>query len=420
MNSASSETSNAAAEPSNAAAPDAAAEPSDAPAGFEMHKTRVGMDDGRTLSYYDFAPRNQQPPYLEAHQAAAREHPPTGPRVMPQPPEMRWNAPLGEWTVFAPNRMSRVQLPSKDACPLCPGVLELPLPYQVAVFENRSPSMSFVPSEVVFPEQQAAPDVTQRREPARGRCDLVVYSQKHASKLAEMPVEEVYCLIEAWRDRYQELIALPEIEAVTIFENKGRDAGMTLDHPHGQIYSFPFLPPILQKQWEFSVQEAATSTGASGWDRIIDKELRDQERLIAQTPGFVAAMPYYARYPFEVHIWARRAGVSSLLEMQPQERRELAGVLKNVICRYENLWPGSPFGFPTLMLMQQMSKRPGSERFRFHIEFLPLQRAPDKLKFRASVESGAGTFLNDSLPESQAALLRQAEPKAIALPNIVF
>lgn len=390
------------------------------PTPFQMHKTRVAMDDGRTLSYYDFAPKDAQPPYLSQHQAAAAEHPAGGPRVMPSPPEMRWNAPLGEWTVFAPNRMSRVQLPSKDACPLCPGVLELPLPYQVAIFENRSPSMSYVPPHIVFPEQYNARDVTQMREPARGRCDLVVYSQQHASKMADMPVEEIYCLLEAWRDRYAELIALPEIEAVTIFENKGREAGMTLDHPHGQIYSFPFLPPILQKQWEFSVAEAATSTCESGWERIIQKELRDQERILAQTPGFLAAMPYYARYPFEVHIWARREGVSSLLEMEPQERRELAAVLKNIVCRYENLWPGSTYGFPTLMLMQQMSKREGSERFRFHIEFLPLQRAPDKLKYRASVESGAGTFLNDSLPETQATLLREVEPQAVTLPNIVF
>jgi UDPglucose--hexose-1-phosphate uridylyltransferase len=413
--------------PATAAATLADADSAAAPTRYAMHKTRVAMGDGRTLNYYDFAPEGENPPHLDAHQSAASANPAGGPRALAVPPEMRWNPTLGEWTVFAPNRMSRVQLPSKDSCPLCPGVLELPLPYQVAIFENRSPSMAFVPPETVFPEEDST-DFAQRRAPARGRCDIVVYSPRHEGKMAEMSGEEIYCLIEAWRDRYAELIALPEIEAVTIFENKGRDAGMTLDHPHGQIYAFPFLPPLLQKQWEFSLADtSSTSPSTSGapdnWQAILDKEERDEVRIIAQTPGFLAAMPYYARYPFEVHIWARRAGVSSLVEMKPQERRELAAILGHVTRRYENVFPGSPFGFPTLMLMQQMSPLSGrahAEKFRFHIEFLPLQRAADKLKFRASVESGAGTFLNDSLPEAQAALLRQAPPHDLTLPNIVF
>ncbi len=174
-----------------------------------MTKTRVAMDDGRTLNYYDFAPQTQQPPFLKIHQEAAEKNPAPGPRVMPSPPEMRWNPTLGEWTVFAPSRMSRVQLPSKDSCPLCPGVLELPLPYQVAIFENRSPSMSFVPPEVSFEQDENT--LIRRREPARGRCDIVVYSQEHEAKMALMSVEDILCLIEAWRDRYGELIALDEV-----------------------------------------------------------------------------------------------------------------------------------------------------------------------------------------------------------------
>ena len=383
---------------------------------YQMSKTRVAMDDGRTLNYYDFAPQGQQPPFLEIHQKAAQENPAPGPRVMPSPPEMRWNPTLGEWTVFAPSRMSRVQLPSKDSCPLCPGVLELPLAYQVAIFENRSPSMSFVPPEIEFDRDENT--LIRRREPARGRCDIVVYSQEHEAKMALMSVDDILCLIEAWRDRYGELIALDEVQYVSIFENKGREAGMTLDHPHGQIYSFPFLPPLLKAQWEAT--RHAADNGQDLWSQIIEREIQDEKRIIAQSEGFVAGVPYYARYPFEVHIWARRTGVSSLLQMNGRERGELASMLQMIVRRYENLWPSSTIDFPSLMLMQQMAKLDGAEDFRFHIEFLPLQRSEEKLKYRASIESGTGTFLNDALPEAQAQMIREAAPHELQTSSIRF
>ena len=193
---------------------------------------------------------------------------------------------------------------------------------------------------------------------------------------------------------------------------------MTLDHPHGQIYAFPFLPPQLKAQWE------STQQTPDLWAQILDKELQDEAdgngRIIAQTDGFIAGVPYFARYPYEVHLWARRAGVHSLSQMNAGERRELAAMIQLVVRRYENLFPDSSIDFPTLMLMQQISEQPNCENFRFHIEWLPLQRSAEKLKYRASIESGTGTFLNDSLPETQAAQLKALEPTTPQLPSIMF
>ncbi|BCM89873.1 galactose-1-phosphate uridylyltransferase [Abditibacteriota bacterium] len=386
------------------------------PTPYKLQKTDVRMDDGRTLSYYDYAALEQTPPFLELHQGAAQTDPPTGQRVLEKASEMRWNPTRAEWTVYAAHRMNRVQLPSRDACPICPGVLELPLNYQIAIFENRSPSLSYVPGDVSIPDPREAFELT---VPARGRADMVVYSQDHDGRFAWMALSDVYALVEAWRDRYSQHIALPEVEFVSIFENKGREAGMTLDHPHGQIYAFPFLPPYLEKQWGQTQLFGEKNGGL--WNQVVEKELKDESRIIAQTDGFLAAMPFYARYPYEVHIWAKRDGVSSLLEMTPQERRELAGIMQNIAQRYENLWgKDAVYGFPTLMLMQQLSKQLGAERFRFHIEFYPLQRSPEKLKYRASIETGTGTFLNDALPENQAAELRAAAPHDVALPDVIF
>lgn len=381
---------------------------------YQMTKTPVGMDDGRTILYYDFAPRDAQPEYLAQHQDASHQNPPPGPRLLPHPSEMRWDPTRGEWVVFAAHRMNRPNLPAPDACPLCPGILEIPLPYQVVIFENRAPSLSNAADMSTPTVEQPSRDVFELTQVARGHCDMVVYSQQHNSKLPLMPVNEIYCLVEAWRDRYAELIALPNVRFVSILENKGRDAGMTLDHPHGQIYAMPFLPPIQQQQWQ------QTQSQRYLWQRVIDKELKDGRRIIAQTDGFLAAQPFYARFPYEVHIWAKREGVNSLLEMTPQERRELAGMLKHITQRYDNLWPGNKFGFPTLMLMHQLSEMDGCDAFRFHIEFYPLQRSPDKLKYRASIETGTGTFLNDALPEAQAPELAKVDPREVELPTILF
>lgn len=378
-----------------------------------MTKIPVGMDDGRTLNYYGFAPADTSPEYFALHQQAAHDNPAPGPRTLPHLSEMRWNPTLGEWVVYAAHRMSRPMLPSPDACPLCPGILEIPLPYQIAIFENRAPALSNL-HLATTPEREVDDGVFELTKTAHGHCDMVVYSQNHQGKLALMPPDEILFLVEAWRDRYQQLCAFSGTRFVAIMENKEREAGMTLDHPHGQIYAFTFLPPIIQKQYEQTLAQPRL------WQHIIEKELRDQSRIIAQTDGFLAAMPFYARYPYEVHIWAKRAGVSSLVEMTPQERRELAGILGNVTARYENLWPDAKYQFPTLMLMQQLTNMPRAEDFRFHIEFYPLQRSPDKMKYRASIESGAGTFLNDALPENQAAELQDALPQKIELPSIIF
>jgi hypothetical protein len=166
---------------------------------YQIHKTPVAMDDGRTLNYYDYGPVGETPSYLGLHQSAARGYPAGPPRRLEHPPVMRWNPTLDEWTVYAANRMGRVQLPSKESCPLCPGILELPLPYQVAIFENRSPAMAYVYEDQPKPP---SPDGLELTEWARGRCDLVAYSEQHNSKLAAMSLTDIYGLVEAWRDRY--------------------------------------------------------------------------------------------------------------------------------------------------------------------------------------------------------------------------
>jgi len=325
--------------------------------------------------------------------------------------EMRWNPLSGEWVVTATHRQQRTYKPPKEYCPLCPtqpGAHPTEVPsseYEIVVFENRFPS---------FRTPAPVPDVEggefYRVAPAQGVCEVVLYSQDHEKTLVDMPAEHIERLVEVWTDRYQELGSREDIEYVFIFENRGDAVGVTLHHPHGQIYAFPFVPPIPRRELERSA-EHRERTGRCLLCDIVDAERAgvSGNRVVCENGDFVSYVPFFARYPFEVHI-ACKAHRGSLLDFSDAERKSLAAILKEQVAAYDNL-----FGF-TLPYMMVMHQAPTGGAFRdeahFHIEFYPLNRSADKLKYLAGCESGAGTFITDMAPEHQAERLRAARPGA--------
>jgi UDPglucose--hexose-1-phosphate uridylyltransferase len=310
--------------------------------------------------------------------------------------------------VTATERQERTFLPPEDFCPLCPTTrtnypTEVPAPdYQMAVFENRFPS---------FHRQPPAPAVEGRGlyrvRPAQGACEVVLYSARHHHTLADMRPQEIRHLVEVWADRYRELGALPYVEYVLIFENKGEEIGVTLTHPHGQIYAFPYIPPIVQRELD-SAERHWIQTGRCLYCDIHRQEEEDGRRLVAENFSFSAFVPFYARWPYETHIFSR-AHRPSLLNLDDGERWDLAHLLKATLQKFDGLWDRS---LPYMMVMHQ-APSDGREYpyYHFHIEFYPPYRTADKLKYRASGESGAGTFINDTLPEEKAAELRMAAPR---------
>jgi len=322
--------------------------------------------------------------------------------------ELRWNPVLEEWVVTASERQERTFLPPEDFCPLCPTTrpdfpTEVPAPeYEIAVFENRFPS---------FRQEPPAPAVEggelYRVEPAQGVCEVVLYSPQHHLTLADMSTEEIRHLVEVWADRYQELGALPYVKYVLIFENKGKEIGVTLTHPHGQIYAFPYIPPIIERELA-SAQRHQAQRGRCLFCDILAEEKRDGRRLVAKNPSFSAFIPFYARWPYETHVFSQ-AHKLSLLDLGDRERWDLARLLGVILKKLDNLWGRS---LPYMMVLHQ-APTDGSEcpYYHFHIEFYPPYRAADKLKYRASCESGAGTFINDTLAEEKAAELRAAPPQ---------
>jgi UDPglucose--hexose-1-phosphate uridylyltransferase len=313
--------------------------------------------------------------------------------------ELRWNPTVGEWVSTASHREDRPLMPS-DWCPFCPGSGGVPDRYDVYLYPNDFPAFSIPPAKPAI-----RGDDLYRVAPSHGRCDVVLYHPDHHTSLPQLSIEHLTRLVRLWRQRFVELKRTPGIRYVLIFENKGAVIGVTMPHPHGQIYAFPFVPPRLKSELKAARAHARRYRRCLFCD-ILKKERREGRRLVAENETFTAFVPFYARWPYEVHIFARRH-LSALDQFRSEEEKGLAEMLKWVTLKYDNLYR---FSLPYMMLMHQGPTRGAPSYFHFHIEFYPPHRSKDKLKYLASVETGAGSFLNDSVAETKAAELRAVRP----------
>jgi UDPglucose--hexose-1-phosphate uridylyltransferase len=317
--------------------------------------------------------------------------------------ELRWNPLLGEWVATATHRQERTFLPPADFCPLCPtkeGGFPTEVPesdYDIVVFENRFPSLRPDPPAPAVEGSELYPV-----RPAQGVCEVVLYSSDHTMTLAGETVEQIYQLVRVWTDRFEALGALPFVEYVFVFENKGEAIGVTLHHPHGQIYAYPFIPPVVAREL-VQCRAHQERKGSCLLCDILMEEQRDGRRIVASNDSFVAFIPFYARWPYELHIYSRRH-LQALTEMTESEQRDLAVMLKMVLVAFDRLFDLS---FPYMMVLHQRPVDGGSyDYYHFHIEFYPPLRTATKLKYLAGSETGAGLFINDTLAEEKAAELR--------------
>ncbi len=322
--------------------------------------------------------------------------------------ELRWNPVLREWVITATQRQDRTFLPPRDYCPLCPTQpggfgTEIPVPsFEIAVFENRFPSLRLEPPEPTV-EAERLFDV----RPAQGVCEVVVYTPQHDTTLAQQSVRQIRRLIDVWTDRYKELGALPFVEYVFIFENKGEVIGVTLNHPHGQIYAYPYVPPIPARELA-SARAYHEEHGGCLFCAELKQERDDGRRVVCEEGGFTALIPYYARWPYEVHITPQEH-VGSLAGLDDSGRLALARVLKTVLVGLDNLFG---FSMPYILAMHQEPTDGGDHPYaHLHIEIYPPHRTATKLKYLAGSETGVGSFINDSLPEEKAVELRAALPQ---------
>jgi UDPglucose--hexose-1-phosphate uridylyltransferase len=313
--------------------------------------------------------------------------------------ELRWDPTLGEWIIVAGERGERPLLP--HGCPFCPGAEEVPKTgWTVLSLPNKFPALRVDP----LPPDVKCDRSLYRCKLSKGHCEVVIYTPKHNSSLSELSVENIKALIELWAQRFKELGEKDYVKYVFIFENKGRIIGVTHDHPHGQIYAFPFIPPLIKRELSSSKMYMKRN-GVCLFCRIIEKEKEDTIRIVCENDGFICFLPFFAHLPYGVHIYPKRH-VEAITDLKEEEKEMLASILKKVLKKFDNLFNMS---FPYMMVLHQ---RPTDGKaypyYHFHIEFYPPYREKDKIKHFASVETGAGTVTFDYSPELKAKELRES------------
>jgi UDPglucose--hexose-1-phosphate uridylyltransferase len=276
------------------------------------------------------------------------------------------------------------------ACPFCPGGVEVPFPYEGAVFENRFPAL--VENPPAPPSYPAGP--------ATGRCEVVLYTHAHDGSFATLCPEDVGRVLAMWRDRSAELWADSRHEYVLVFENRGVACGATISHPHGQIYAFDHVPPVQRKKLK-ALQEHRAGAGSCLACEIVGADDDAPERQVARNESYGVVVPFAARWPFEVHVRARRHGLRRLADLRPDEQLDLGLAIRDVVHRFDALFDEP---LPYMMAVQEAPDEAGDD-WHLHLEFCPLNRTASQLKVRASVETATGFFINDTLPEASARML---------------
>jgi UDPglucose--hexose-1-phosphate uridylyltransferase len=311
--------------------------------------------------------------------------------------ELRFDPLTREWVNIVGGRQGRPNLP-ETGCPFCVGGLEAPDPYDVRWFPNRWPALA--PGAPVDVAAAAAAGTTLL--PAVGACEVVLFSPEHHESLSSLPVAHVRRIVDLWAERTAELLARPEVEYVLVFENRGREVGATIDHPHGQIYGYPFVPPA-------PAREAAV-TRAHGCPVCAETaaEAAAGTRLVTTRGDWVAWVPYASGYAYGMR-FAPRAHVPSLPALDDRARDDLAALLVDALVRYDRLWPSPDpsYLFPYLLWFHQ-APAAGGDAWHLHAHVSPPLRAPGVLRYVASGELGSGTLSNPVVPEDAARALREA------------
>ncbi|MFD3539067.1 galactose-1-phosphate uridylyltransferase [Streptomyces sp. NPDC058662] len=340
-----------------------------------MKRTSSRLADGREILYYD------------SGDGAARAFPDTRPLdASATASEVRRDPLLGDAVVIASHRQARTYHPPADACPLCPSTdgraSEVPAPaYEVAVFENRFPSL--------------AGDT--------GRCEVICFTPDHGASFADLDEERAALVLAAWTDRTAELSRRDGVRQVYCFENRGADIGVTLGHPHGQIYAFPFITPRTTRMLA-TVAAHRERTGSNLFDEVLEGERADGGRVVLEGAHWTAFVPYAARWPYEVHLYPNRR-VPDLPALGDGAREEFPRLYLELLRRFDRLFD-RPDPTPYISAWHQAPLGEGRADFALHLELFTVRRTADKLKYLAGTESGMEAYMNDVRPEDAAARLR--------------
>jgi UDPglucose--hexose-1-phosphate uridylyltransferase len=351
--------------------------------------TPAKLADGRELLFFSL-PGHTPAPVDDRRPLPARS---------PKQTELRFDRSTGQWVIVAALRQDRTYKPPPDQCPLCPGptglTSEVPaLDYDVVVFENRFPSLSGAGEMRSVPLGEGFVSA-----PGNGRCEVICFSSNHTGSFADLQTAHGRLVVDAWRHRTAAMLATPGVEQVFCFENRGEEIGVTLTHPHGQIYGYPFLTPrtVAMLAQACSYREAH---GGNLFADLLAREIDDGGRVVACTDLFTAFVPFAARWPVEVHIYPNRF-VHNLVDLTAAELDDFARIYLDVLRRFDRMYCGP---LPYISALHQYSDAQ-CEGY-FHVELMSIRRSAVALKYLAASESAMDAFISDVTPEAVAERLR--------------
>ena len=357
------------------------------------------LADGRELLFFSLPGH---------HPAPVPDRRPLPPRSEQQS-QVRFDRQTGQWVVIAALRQDRTYKPSADRCPLCPSPSgdrsEVPAgDYDVVVFENRFPSLSGAdgrPFELPSPGDPAAvADFV--GAPGHGRCEVISFSSSHTASFADLDPAHARLVVDAWRHRTADMMGRPGIEQVFCFENRGEEIGVTLTHPHGQIYGYPFLAPRAAHMLA-EADRHAERHGTNLFADILAHEVAAGSRIVARNDRVTAFVPFAARWPVEVHLYPNRF-VRNLTELDDAELDAFASTYRELLGRFDRVYGTA---LPYISALHQYRDTERQREGYFHVELMSVRRSATKLKYLAGSESAMDAFISDVTPESVAERLRQ-------------
>ncbi|MBU5436691.1 galactose-1-phosphate uridylyltransferase [Tissierella sp. MSJ-40] len=316
--------------------------------------------------------------------------------------ELRWNPLLKDWTMVASHRQNRPEMP-KDWCPFCPDSGKVPKDYEVYKYDNDFPALSQQPSE---PDKVGSSFY--KTKPAYGKCEVILYSPKHNASLWELEIEHIRKLVDLWCERYIALSKDENIKYIFIFENRGREVGVSMPHPHGQIYGYSFMPLKIQQELNSS-KEYFLENKECLICRMNKEELDFKERVIIENEDFLCYLPFFTDYPYGVFIVSKKHRCR-MIEFNEREKNNFAKILKDVAGTLDTLFNRE---FPYMMAIHQGSVNSSEyenchDYYHFHVEFYPPFRSDKRIKYNASSETGAWANCNPRSVEETAGELREA------------
>ena len=363
-----------------------------------MHRLELTKPDGRALTLYGLQPLQDigpaPSPFIEP---------------LNRSPHLRRNPLRDEWVTYAAYRQDRTFLPPPEYNPLAVTVdpanpTELPQGnWDVAVFDNRFPSLA--------PGADEVPSLVVETAPGVGKCEVVVFTQDRLASLGALSLVHIELLLRVWADRTEKLAQVDAIQYVLPFENRGAEVGVTLHHPHGQLYAYPQVPPVPARMQQVA-GDYYRANGRGVLQDHIRAEMKSGERMLYTGEHAVAFVPACAKYPYEVWV-APIEPVATFCDLSDEQRADLARALKTVLMKFDRLWERP---FPYLMAWYQAPTdgQPHPESH-LHAEFYPPYRTRERLKYLAGTELAAGWFAMDALPEDKARDLQQIEVDIDAL-----